>query len=166
MSWLSPADTTAPEFDTVLGLQPKLLEKYRVFMQQLWQDPALPTRTAELCRLRIAAIHGCQAELAWGVPAARVQAQELDALVRNQVSGFSNAERLALQVAELMPLAHHNISDTQVQGLAELLGEAGTVALLTACAFFDVNRRLKLSLEIAPAAPSQRQPQSPEGPLL
>jgi hypothetical protein len=46
----------------LLGLRPELLREYRHFYGALWDAEAAPARLLELCRLWIAALHGCAAE--------------------------------------------------------------------------------------------------------
>ncbi len=152
------ATSKATPFESALGLQPKLLEKYRHFMAQLWQNDTLTHRTLDLCRLQIATIHGCRAELAWRTPAGGVTDAELQALTEQNLRAFTPQEQLALAVAELVPQQHHSVSDEQVHQLQLAFGDAGCVALLTACAFFDVNCRLQLSLAVAPPHDSAQAP--------
>ena len=175
MTWLDlpankPADTPnhkpITEFDSVLSLQPLLRDKYRRFLTQLWQNDALPHRITDLCRLCIAAIHGCQAELAWRAPQGFVTDIELLALTKQDMSGFSSQEKSALDVAQMVPHQHHSVSDAQVQRLQTAFGNSGSVLLLTACAFFDVNCRLKLSLDIASSITAAGAAEDIQPPLL
>ncbi len=147
MSWVSRVNAETP-LEAVLGQRPELLSRYRTFYRTLWHDGAVPRRVLELTRLRIAAIHDCEAE--WAVRDAEVAVGDADlaALRAGDFSGFEAAEQAALQVAELMPYAHHQIEDADVQAIERALGSTGAVGLLTALAFFDVTCRLKLVLGV------------------
>lgn len=142
-SWIH-ALPAATVLDGVLAHRDPLARRFRAFYAHLWDATRVPTRTLELCRLRIAAIHDC--ETAWRERRADVPLAdaELDDLWRGEFARFSRDERAALAVAERMPFAHHDIGDTDVAAARASLGEAGTVALLTAIAFFDVTCRWQL----------------------
>jgi hypothetical protein len=149
MSWIAPAPGGSP-LEHVLGHRPELLVRYRAFYQALWRDGPVPRRVLALCRLRIAAIHGCEAEWLVRDPDAGIGDSELEALARGDFSAFAEAERAALGVAEQIPNAHHQIGDAEVAALERLLGAPAAVTLLTALAFFDVACRLKLVLGVEP----------------
>ncbi len=139
---LVPGNPSALE--AALANRPELLSHYRSFYLKLWHGGLVPVRVLELCRLRIAFIHGATAELAVRHRQAGVADLERDALARMDFSVFSDAEQAALTLAELMPHQHHAIDDAQVDRVRQLFGESGTVNLLAALAFFDVTSRLKL----------------------
>ena len=147
MSWIDAVEAETP-LEAVLGQRPELLNRYRTFYRTLWEDDLMPRRLLEICRLRIAAIHGCAAE--WAVRDAQVALSEdaVQALERGEFSRFDDAEQAALAVAEQIPFAHHQISDADVAALKAALGEPAAVGLLTALAFFDVTCRLKLVLDV------------------
>jgi hypothetical protein len=147
MSWIRETDADTP-LERVLGQRPELLTRYRRFYQALWQDGSVPRRLLELTRLRIAAIHDCDAEWLIRDAGAGVDADELEALAAGRFDAFTESERAALAVAEQMPYAHHQISDADVAVLQRRLGPAAAVTLITALAFFDVACRLKLVLDI------------------
>ena len=48
--------------EQLFGHAPELLARYRAFRDSLADETLLSPRLQELCRLRIAAIHGCDAE--------------------------------------------------------------------------------------------------------
>lgn len=148
MSWLTGEDNAPSALEGVLGLRPELLSRYRAFYATFWEDGLVPPRTLELCRLRIAAIHECEAE--WLIRDATVglSDEELKQLQAGRFDGYSSDEQAALAVAEQIPHQHHQISDADIQTLEHLLTPAGAVSLLTAIAFFDVASRLKLVLGV------------------
>ncbi len=147
MGWLQEVEANSA-LERVLGQRPELLARYRHFYASLFEGRRVPRRILEVCRLRIAAIHGCEAE--WLIRDAGVVLgeAELAALRAGRYDDFSPSERASLALAERMPHGHHSITDEQVRRVSEDLGEAGCVALVTATAFFDVMCRLRLVLEI------------------
>ncbi len=150
MSWIASLPAATP-FEAVLAQRPELLSRFRSFMATLDNSERVPQRMLELCRLRVAAIHECAQE--WQLRTSDVQLlpAELEDLRRGAFARFSAGEQAALAIAEQLPYAHHNVSDADVEAVRVALGEAGTVALLTSIAFFDVNCRMKLTLGIANA---------------
>lgn len=147
MSWITSVPAATP-FEGVLGQRPELLQRYRAFYSTLWNDTRVPRRTLELCRRRVAAIHDCQQEWQLRDDAAPLNEVELHEIARGNFARFTAEEQAALAIAEQMPYGHHNISDEDVSRVRATLGAAGTVALLTAIAFFDVSCRLKLTFDI------------------
>jgi alkylhydroperoxidase family enzyme len=151
MSWIAPANASEhgdTPMERVLGHRAPLLERYRRFYQALWRDGAVPRRLLELTRLRIAAIHDCEAEWLVRDAAVGLSDAELADLRRGVTDGFGGDERAALAVAELVPFAHHQITDADVEALSRRLGPAAAVALITALSFFDATCRLKLVFEV------------------
>ena len=63
MTWLKAEEGSAP-FDAALGLRPELRDLYAAFYGKLWDEELLPASLLELCRLRVAQLHECEAELA------------------------------------------------------------------------------------------------------
>lgn len=163
MSWLASADHHAPAFEGLLAHRPELLALYKRFYGTFWDDALLPRPLLELCRRRIAQLHGCEAELAVVDVASGVTAEQLAAVDAWEAAPcFSAAERAALAVAEKMPWAHHAISDDDHAELGRHFTEPQVVALTVALALFDANCRLRLVFELAPssttAAPSAAEP--------
>lgn len=156
MSWLPSVDA-ATAFEAVLGQRPALLERFRPFYASLWNEQRVPARVLELCRQRIAAIHDCPAEML--LRDARVALDETTraALRVGDIARFAAAEQAALTLAERMPFDHHGIDDGMVAAAREHFGDAGTVSLLTALAFFDVVARLKIVFAV-PALPRELAP--------
>ncbi|MCZ6657665.1 MAG: carboxymuconolactone decarboxylase family protein [Gammaproteobacteria bacterium] len=156
MSWITSAEGTAgaTPLEQVLGQCPELLTRYRAFYKAIWEEGLVSRRVLELCRLRIAAIHGCDQE--WSVRDACVELNdaELQALETGDRSAFGVEEQAALILAEQIPYQHHQVTDQQTTEAGHQLSTPGAVALLTALAFFDVTCRLKLTLDVA-ALPAQ-----------
>jgi alkylhydroperoxidase family enzyme len=165
MTWLPECDAPT-RLEAVLSHRPELLARFRAFYAALQSDGRVPRRVLELCRLRVAAIHGCEAE--WLIRDARVRldAEALAALREGRFAGFSPAEQSALAIAEQLPYAHHQVTDEQVDELSRAYGAAGAVALLTALAFFDVIGRLKIVLDVAPEPAELEAPPLRDGSLM
>lgn len=147
MTWLEGNATAATDLSTVLGARPELLSRYDAFYSTLCRSESVPDRLRELCRLRIAAVHGCDEE--WRQRDGHCSQAELTALERGDFTVFSAEEQTVLAVADTIPFNHHGLQDDQVQAVQAILGNRGTVALLTACAFFDVVCRWKITLGVS-----------------
>ena len=146
------AHVTTP-FETAMPLRGELLAKYAQFYATFWRNGHVPRRTLELCRRRIAAIHDCAAEWSIEDAAAALSAAEADQVRHGRFSTFTEVERAALAVAEKIPFLHHDIDDGDVERIRSGLGEAGTVTLMTALAFFDATARLRIIMN-APVHPA------------
>lgn len=147
MSWLNgPAQARELTLTQHLQRRPHLQEKYSAFIETLWNSERVPLRLLELCRLRLAAIHGCQEQWQQRRDGITLSADDLAQLQRGALASFSVLEQQALTLAELMPHAHHEITDQQIAALRPQLDDAGIVSLLTALAFFDVNARMSCAL--------------------
>jgi alkylhydroperoxidase family enzyme len=147
-----------PAFEAWLAHRPELLALYKRFYATPWDDALLPPRLLELCRLRIAQLHDCTAELAVRDAASGVTDAEVADLPAWESSPrFSDAERAALAVAEKMPWAHHSIVDEEFAVLGRAFRQPEIVALTVALALFDANCRLRLVFELD-AAPTGHPP--------
>lgn len=159
-------DPVTTPFEDLLGARPELLRLYRAFYGTLWDRALAPPALLELCRLRIAMLHDCEAELVVRQPGAGVTEAQIAALAGWQTSDrFSAAERAALTLAEKMPWQHHEISDAEVAALRDALGDPGVVAVMVALALFDANCRLKLAFNVPAQPAAVAAPASATGPL-
>lgn len=166
MSWLVTRPETASAFEDVLALRPDLLEGYRAFYGSLWDDELLPSRLLELCRLRIAALAGCEAEAAITHAGSGVTALEREVLARREIpDSTSDLERRALAIASKVPFEIHGLEDDGLAALREALGDDGLVALMVALPLFDANCRLRLVLEVGPVYNEVSLPASRSGTL-
>lgn len=146
MTWLT-ADRAS--LDDLLAHRPELATKYRAFYASIKAAGLVPPRLLELCRLRVAAIHGCDGEWSQRDPAIELSAEEIETLRLGRFEGFAAAEQAALCVAERIPFQHHELTDAEVAALKAELGDAGCVSLINALVLFDVNCRLKLAFDLA-----------------
>lgn len=141
---ITPGAAQTP-FELVLGRSPDLLIAYREFYGTFWDRDVLPARLVELVRLRIAQLHVCAAEVAIRDAGSGVDDATVEALSSWQSSDmFSSTERAALGYAELIPFAHHQITDAEVEQIKGHLGDRGFVALAILSTFVDANCRLRL----------------------
>ena len=165
MTWLNAEESSAP-FDAALALRPELRDLYAAFYGKLWDDDLLPAGLLELCRLRVAQLHDCEAELAVRHAEAGVSDEQVEALANWSESDlFGVAERAALTLAEKMPWQHHDLTDGEYAALQAHFGEAGVVALTIGIALFDANCRLRLAFGSEPAPIEAAMPASSEGPI-
>jgi alkylhydroperoxidase family enzyme len=153
MSWLTGGE--ARSFRALIGLRPNLAADLASFESLLWQAPGVDPATLELCRLRIAGLHGARAALAARRPEARAAGLGEDRIARlahyDSDPGFSVRERACIALAELFAMDPSAIDDANFVAVREQLGEAGTVALLEALAVFDGFARFQSVLDAAPA---------------
>lgn len=153
-------------YEGVLGLRPELLRLYRAFYGALWEDRLLPPRLLELCRLRIAMLHDCEAEFAIRQSESGVGRNDIDDLARWETSArFDAGEHAALALAEKIPWQHHDISDDELADVRGHFGQSGAVALTVALALFDTNCRLRLAFGLEALPLSVEAPARPGGPL-
>ena len=165
MTWLNVAEGRTP-FDAALGLRPELRDLYAAFYGKLWDEELLPASLLELCRLRVAQLHDCEAELAVRHREAGVSAERAAALANWAESDlFNEAERTALALAEKTPWRHHELTDDEFAAVRERFGEAGAVALTIGVALFDANCRLRLAFGTEPVPVEAPAPASGGGPI-
>lgn len=148
MSWLG----TPPRLDAVFGLRPELFDAWRAFRDAFWERRLVDPVILELCRLRVAALHGCRAELAARTPAARaagLDEAKIAALGDWATDArFGASERACLRFAEQFVLDAHGVTDGDAAAVTAALGDAGTVALAEALALFDGFCRFRLVLGV------------------
>ena len=168
MSWLaSRNDSPAIDgFESVLGLCPELLERYRGFYGAIWDEGVLPARLLELCRLRIARLNRCEAESAIAHSESGLTIAERSSLSRGDIpDSVTDLERRVLAVASKVPFEIHDVGDDEIEALRLGLGDDGLVALMLALPLFDASCRLRLVLEVAPEARNVDRPASRTGTL-
>ena len=132
--------------EQLFSARPNLLARYTDFYAAVWDQDQVPGRVLELCRLRIAAIHGCEAEQPNRDCEVQITSEEAKALSIGDWAPFDETERAALVLAEKIPLNHHGVSDEEVAAVESAFGAAGTVTLLIALSLFDATCRWKLTL--------------------
>lgn len=152
------ADTTPAQLDSS-SLGPvlqrtggELARRHEALWQAVWRQGHVPAPVLELCRLRLAQLHGATRELAaTPPPGAR---EGLDASnVASVLAGswtreprFSAAERAALEFAEVYGQDPQAITDELAAAVKSRFGEAGLVALIEALGVIDGRIRLGMML--------------------
>jgi alkylhydroperoxidase family enzyme len=156
-SWLAldpAAPAGATPLDRVFGLRPDLYADFRRFYALFWERSLLDPVLLELCRLRIAQLHGCAPELRVRYrPAleAGLGEEKIAKLPRaGSAPEFSAAERAAIAFAELFASDPHAITDADAAAVVAELGDAGLVALAEALALFDGFCRFRMMLGVEP----------------
>jgi alkylhydroperoxidase family enzyme len=156
MSWLPHTAPGATPLDRVFGLCPELYADYRAFLAACWERSAIDPMVLELCRLRVARLVGCDAELSVrsdGVGATELRERKIAALAAWPSSPhFTECERACLAFAEQFVMDPHGITDALAAEVSTFLGgPAGLVALTEALALFEGFARFRLVLEVAAA---------------
>ncbi len=166
MTWLrTPSDSAAP-LEQVLSLRPQLLKRYREMYGQLWDRALVAPRLLELCRLRIAGVHDCDAERAIEHTGASLSPEERRAVDHwDESAAFSALDRAVLAFAEKMPWRQHDVTDEDVVELRKHLSEAEVVALAIAAGLFDAHCRLRLTLDLEARPLHVDAPGSSRGPV-
>jgi alkylhydroperoxidase family enzyme len=137
-------------FDEVLGIRPDLAAPYREFLGLFWARSLIDPVALDLCRLRVAQLLGCEAEL--GVrtrPAVErgLSEEQVRRLSRWPDAGcFTMAQRAALAFAEQFVLDPHGVTDELRDDVRDHFAEPGLVALVEALALFDGFTRFRLAL--------------------
>jgi len=149
MTWLS--SNTGRE--AVIAELPGLAGPYRSLCQSLWTQPHLPPEVLELCRLRLAQLHRCDAEFArseFPLPDAR------RAALARWESGeeFSAAERACLAFTEVYAMDAQALTDAHAEAVKQHFGDPGLVLLVEALGLLDGMARLALLWQTGPGVSS------------
>jgi alkylhydroperoxidase family enzyme len=153
MSWLDtvPADT---QLEAVLRTDAPLFDRFRDFAARIWSEGLVDPVVLELCRLRIATLHNCRAELVLRYEpaiAAGLDEAKIAALPQYSTSErFTEHERACVALAEQFAMDAHLITDDDFARAAADCSPAEMSALVTSIAFFDGSIRIRLMLGIEP----------------
>jgi alkylhydroperoxidase family enzyme len=152
VSWLRTPLAGRTAFSDALGLRPELHEGYESFLRLFWQRRLVDPALLELCRLRVAAIHGCRSELARREPSAidaGLSAVQVAAVLEDgDLNTLSDLEQACIRLTDKFILDVHAITDEDVETVRQNLGTAATVALVEALALFDGFSRFRALLGI------------------
>jgi alkylhydroperoxidase family enzyme len=158
VSWLPDPAAGATPLDRVFGRRANLYQDFRRWIAVFWEERLLDPVLLELCRLRVAQLHGCESELRLRhQPAldAGLSERKIAELSRAATSpAFSPLERDCIALAELFVADPHAITDEDAARISEPLGAEGLVALVQALALFDGFARFRLVLGVEPPADS------------
>jgi alkylhydroperoxidase family enzyme len=123
----------------------------------LWQQPHLPAAVLELCRLRLARLHGAAADLD-AEPRVAVDAAKRAAVIDGSYARddrVSPAERAAIEFCEVYAMDAQAITDELASAVVAHFGEPGLVALIEALGFID--GRMRLARMLVPLFEGARQ---------
>jgi alkylhydroperoxidase family enzyme len=124
-----------------------MAQAYERAWDSVWRQPHVPASLLELCRLRMARMHGATAELD---AAPRPELGAVDSGKRaavlagsyNRDDRVSPSERAAVEFAEVYAMDAQAITDELALGVVAHFGEQGLVALIEALGFIDGRIRL------------------------
>jgi alkylhydroperoxidase family enzyme len=148
MTWVGTEAPGATPLQQVLGLRPELQPLVNDYLAAAWaaSDPVV----LELCRLRIAALHGdrTQQRLRHDTAvAAGLTEQQVADLPRHHDSPlFTDHQRRCIAYAEQYVLDVHGITDAQAEAIRAVPGDDGFVAFTVALGLFDGLGRMRLAL--------------------
>lgn len=134
-----------------------LTTAYDAVWEAFWNQPYIPTTALELCRLRLAQLHGAKAETAL-----RLTAGITEERIRTVLAGryedstdFSAFELAVLELAEVYAQDPSAITDAMADEIKRHVGEPGLVCLVEALGFIDGRIRLALMFSAIEAAGAQ-----------
>jgi alkylhydroperoxidase family enzyme len=152
MTWLRSQTEGPTPLERVLGLRPELLAGFRTLHARLWDGRTLDPELLEVCRLRIAQLHGATGELRVRHRAAMdagLTEEKVAALAHHGSSPLYNEqERRALAYAEQLVVDVHGITDDQFAALAGDLEPSEAVALTLALGLVDALARFRSTLAL------------------
>lgn len=120
---------------------PGIADRYAALYETLWRQQHLPAATLELCRLRLAQLHGSDAD--WHREDVAVPAAQRENLSRwDRSDAFDAAERACLAFSEVYAMDVHAITDAHADAVKAAAGDAALVLLIEALGIFDGAIRL------------------------
>ncbi|MDB4476472.1 hypothetical protein N9052_02710 [bacterium] len=138
MSWLAGDDR-----QSIIGQLPALAAPLGNLYQALWSQSHVPPAVLELCRLRLAQLHGSEVE--WRrreVTLAFGEAQALDQWESSEL--FGGNLRACLAFTEVYAMDAQALTDAHADLVKSYYGEAGLVLLVEALGILDGMTRLSL----------------------
>lgn len=132
----------APQLDALLAPRTALAKHFQHFQNAFHEEGCIDPRLLELCRARLDALHGMPSR-------STLDGQPAQCVARGDFAELTAVERQALSLCEQLAIDAHGVSDQQVAAVAEHLGEAATVSLLTAVSMHDASIRMELVLQAA-----------------
>ena len=139
MSWINDG----VDRESTLAAAPNFAEKFSALYGSFWSQTHIDSVTLELCRLRLAQLHGSDVD--WQREDVLVDVTKRENLAGwVNYSAFSEAERACLGFTEIYAGDAQSISDEQAAAVKLHYGDAGLVALVEALGIFDGMTRLSL----------------------
>lgn len=135
-------------FQDVFGRLPAAYPRYADLENQIW-DGRIDAQLLEVCRVRIASLHRCAAELA----AERADIGAKRAAIAQWPTSplFDDRERALLRFTEQFVIDAQGVSDEDAAGVTAVLSGPELAAFTTAIATFDAVNRFKVALRIEEA---------------
>lgn len=125
-----------------------LLHRYDAVWSHLWRQTHVPADVLELCRLRLAKLHGAQADMALRkVPLGEERIEAVLSGRYTQSALFTAAELAVLELTDVYAQDPAAISDDMAARIKAHFGEAGLVCLVEALGFIDGRLRLTLMFD-------------------
>jgi AhpD family alkylhydroperoxidase len=151
-SWLPVEADGVTTLDRVFGLVPEAYDAYRRLDGALWDPDLVDPALLELCRLRIAQLVGCDAELVVRHDEARaagITEAKIGELRQWPTSShYADGDRAVLNFAEKFVIDASSVDDEDCAGLREHLSDPEIAALTTAVALFDAMARFQVALGV------------------
>jgi alkylhydroperoxidase family enzyme len=158
MSWLPAHGPGRDDFERSFALRPDLFEAWKEFAGIFWEKRLVDPVLLELCRLRVAQLHGAAYPLSTRMREATEAGLDEPKIARLaswwKQPGFSDLERACLRFAEQFVLDAKAMSDEEARPVVTALGDAGTVAFVEALAIFDGLGRFCRMLDVQPVGES------------
>jgi AhpD family alkylhydroperoxidase len=151
-TWLPVEADGDTALDRVFGLTPAAYAAFRDLDAALWDPDRVDPALVELCRLRIAQLVGCDAELdirhdearAAGLTEAKIA--ELRSWPTSEQ--YTDTDRAVLEFAEKFVIDASSVDDADCAALRAHLADPEIAALTTAVAVFDAMARFQVALGI------------------
>lgn len=150
---MAGADAPVSDDDALraaLGAGGALAAAYEEFCNAVWRQPHLPADVLELCRIRLAQLHGAGNTLRARHPAAQGR-PDIERRSASVLAGtwhrdgvLTESDRAALGFAELYAQGAGSITDEAALDVTRHFGERGLVALIEALGVIDGRIRLGL----------------------
>lgn len=134
-----------------------LTNAYDAVWDALWTQPYIPADILELCRLRLAQLHGAKAEMALRLTSGCGE-EKIRAVLAGRHEGsadFSVLELAVLELAEIYAQDPSAITDAMADEVKRHVGEPGLVCLVEALGFIDGRIRLALMFDAIATAGAQ-----------
>ena len=147
----SSHEPTTAVIERVLAGRPDIVEHLAAAHDAAWD--AVDRRLLELCRLRVAMLLGCAAELATRTPGAGVDQPTVEELSAWPTSPrFDERDRACLAFCEQFVLDVASMEDRLADDVRRVLGADGLVDLTSALLVIEQRQRMRLTWErIRPA---------------
>ncbi len=155
MTWLRLEEPTGDTpLQQVLGVRPDLERLLGDYYGEVWAGGRVDPVVLELCRLRIAQLHGDTSQLSWRhepAVAAGLTEAKVAALPRAFESvELSEHERACVTYAEKFAIDVHSVTDADAEAVKAGTDDAGFVAFTIALGLLDGLGRLRLLLDVDP----------------